>query len=570
MKKWKLIAAAVAAALLLAGCGSNNSSGGSGGEWTQLNQHDATETLNAYLDTHKIEYRVVPHQPDGSLEGVDTSAAELPSIDKYPLSVTGHGQINVEIFSSTEKSNVKTSRWLDLVAQKFNDSNVQVDGKSVSISVRPIASGLALDYIKSRKYVPAAYSPSNELWGAMIDSTGLKTQLVEKRLAGNVAGILMKQSKYDEFIQKYKQATMEQFVTAALAGDLKLGHTDPNQSSTGLNIFTQELLQFDSANPLSPAAVEKFKKFQNTVPPVSPTTDEMAKVAAKDILDSMIMEAQAYTTTPGLETGWVFTPAGVRHDSPLYALGNRSPEELSALRKFADFCLTPDSQQSASSLGFNQHSDYAGVTSKFSGAQLFGALDLWKQNKDGGRPVVSVFVIDRSGSMDGDRMTNTKAALMNAAGYINPNSHVGLVSYSSAGKITIDLPIAQFDPKHRAVFVSAVKALETGGGTATSSALLVGLKMMLDYQASVPNAKLRIFVMTDGEQNEGVEQYNPGNTMGIVYGLGIPVYAVGFDIPSDQLRKELAELAALNEGYLIDADEEDVGAKLKGLLRKEL
>lgn len=561
-KTWKVVAAAMAAALMT-GCGS------SGTGYQVLTHDQAVEQINSYLQTGKVKYTEVKHAEDTSWVGVDTSADELPSIDKYPLSVEGRGQINIEIFSSTEKSTLKTdnsNHWLDDMARSFNDSNVQINGKSVSISVRPIASGLAVDYIKSRKYVPAAYSPSNELWGAMIDSTGLKTQLVEKRLTGNVAGILMKDAAYKSFTEKYGQATIANVVKAAQAGDLKLGHTDPNQSSTGLNIFTQELLQFDSANPLSQTAVEAFKKFQATVPPTSPTTDEMAKVAAKGILDAMIMEAQAYKTTAGLETGWVFTPAGVRHDSPLYALGNRSAEELSALRKFADFCLTPDSQQSATSLGFNQHDDYKGVTNKYTGAQLFSALDLWKQNKDAGRPVVSVFVVDRSGSMDGTKMVNVKAALRSAAGYINPGNYVGLVSYSDEGSITLDLPVGQFDDKQRSLFAGAVNDLTAGGGTATNSALIVGLKLMLDKQASVAGAKLRIIVMSDGEQNAGLSLEGNDNTLGIVDGLDVPVYGVGFEANLTDLTK----LADPNEGYVINADSEDVASKLKGLLRKEL
>lgn len=564
-----LVAAVVAVALMLTGCSSGDVSGGS--NYQTLTHDQAVEQVQKWVKDvadsgakdAKVTYRVVTHGEDTSWVGVDTTAAELPSIDKYPLSVKGNGEINVEVFSSTEKSSTKANRWLDVMAQKFNDSGVKVNGKSVSISVRPIASGLALDYITSKKYIPTAYSPANELWGEMIKSSGLKTQTVEKRLVGNTAGILMKQATYDAFTQKYGAVTMENVVKAAQAGDLKLGHTDPNQSSTGLNILTQELLTFDSANPLSPTAVEGFKKFQDTVPPTSPTTDEMSKVAAKGILDAMIMESQAYLSTDALKTGWVFTPAGVRHDSPLYALDNVSADQMEALRQFASLCLSADGQQVGASLKFNQDDEYAGVANKYSGTQLFGALDLWKQNKDAGRPVVSVFVVDRSGSMAGDKLARVKEALRNAAGYINTGNYVGLVSYSDANDITVDLPIGQFTDKQRSLFAGAVNDLRANGGTATNSALYAGLKLMLDKQASVSNAKLRILVMSDGQQNAGLSL---GQTLGVVAGLQVPVYGVGFEADLTDLTK----LAEPNEGYTINADSEDVSTKLKALLRKEL
>lgn len=556
----KRVATFVFFVVVLAGCVSSTS----GADKYTLSHKDAVDQVQSYITTGKVKYTVKSHPADTSWVGVDTAADDLPPIDKYPLSVTGRGQINVEVFSSTEKSNVKANRWLDVMAQKFNDSGATIGGKTVSVSVRPIASGLALDYITTRKYVPTAYSPANELWAAMIDSAGIKTQLIEKRLVGNTAGVLMKRATYDAFVQKYGAVTIGNVVKAAQAGGLKLGHTDPNQSSTGLNILTQELLAFDPANPLSPAAVEAFRNFQNTVPPVSPTTDEMTKVAAKGILDAMIMESQAYLNTPELASGWVFTPAGIRHDGPLYSLGNVSADQASALQLFANLCLAADSQQVAESkFFFNKYNEYSGVANTLSGAQLFGALDLWKQNKDAGRPVVSIFVVDRSGSMAGTKLARVKEALRSAAGYINPGNYVGLVSYSSQSDIALDLPIGKFDDIQRSLFAGAVNDLSANGGTATNSALFVGLKLMLDQQGNVPDAKLRILVMSDGQQNEGLTL---NQTLGVIAGLGVPVYGVGFEANLTDLNK----LAEPNEGYVINADSEDVASKLKGLLRKEL
>lgn len=547
-------------ALLLTACGGGQDSNN---KQTLLDKGQAVEQMNAYFSTGAVSYRTVAHNADTSWVGVDTVATELPPIDKYPLSVKGAGDINVELFSSTEKANASQDRWLDAMAKKFNASGSTINGKSVSISVRPIASGLALDYIKSRTHIPAAYSPSNVLWGAMIESTGLKTQLIEKRLAGNVAGILMKQGAYDAFVAKYGDVSVANVIKAAEAKDLKPGHTDPNQSSTGLNFLTQELLTLDPANPLSQAAVDGYRKFQGNIPSTSPTTDEMAKVANKGLLDSMIMEAQAYTADPKLATGWRFTPAGVRHDSPLYALGDISADQTAALQQFAALCTSGEGQQSATSFGFNQHNDYVGAPSPYTGTQLFAALDLWKQNKDAGRPVVSVFVVDRSGSMDGAKLARTKEALLNGAGYISPSNYVGLVSYSSDGDITVDLPIAQFTDQQRSLFVGAVKDLRASGGTATNSALFVGLKLMKEKEQSVPGAKLRLLLMTDGQQNEGLSL---DQTVSVTAGLEVPVYGIGFEASLSSLNT----LAEPNEGYVINADNEDLGSKLKGLFNREL
>ena len=69
---------------------------------------------------------------------------ELPEIDKYPLAVEGHGDIDIEIFTSGEKAGKDNDSWLIDVANSFNGSGaVTADGKSVSMSVRSVPSGTA-------------------------------------------------------------------------------------------------------------------------------------------------------------------------------------------------------------------------------------------------------------------------------------------------------------------------------------------------------------------------------------------------------------------------------------------
>lgn len=529
---------------------------------TTLNYDQAIEKLNAYISSKAVVSKEKEHQPDSSWVGNDTVINELPPITKYPLSVTGSGQILLEIFSSTEKSSIANDNWMEVQAKNFNKQGLQIGGKTIAISIRPIASGLALDYITKRTYVPDAYSPANNLWGEMIKSVGIPIETIENRLTGNTAGILMKKTTYDNYIKKYSTVTIENVEKAVLAGDVVLGHTNPNVSSTGLNIFTQELRAFDPKNPFSTEAIDKFRQFQNLLPPAAPTTKEMSKVAVKGIMDAMIMESQAYSVEPTL-SDWVFTPCGIRHDSPIYALDNLSGEKKEALKLFVNYCKTDEAQKSASSFGFNLHNDFKGETNKYTGPELFSALKIWKENKDGGKPIISVFIVDRSGSMAGNKLKRIKTALRNSLQYINGDGYIGLVSYNSPNDITVDLPIAQFNAKQQSLFAGAVNDLDTGGGTATNSAIVVALNMVLKAKEAVPNAKMRILVLSDGAQNEGL---NLSDIKGLINGIGIPIYGIGFEANLDDLQS----LADINEGYCINADQEDVVYKLRDLFVAEL
>src|SRR5690606_20006712 len=199
----------------------------------------------------------------------------LPDIDKFPISVEPSTSTFVEIFSSTEKSGTGVDGWLNEVAEEFNKSGIEVNGKQASVKIRNIASGTATDYIRSGKYIPDAFTPSNELWGEMVKAQGIKTQLISNRLAGNVAGIVTSKAKYDELVDKYGALNVKTITEAIADNELSMGYTDPFASSTGINCLITALKTFDSSNLLGDKAVQGFEKFQANVPFTASTTLQM-------------------------------------------------------------------------------------------------------------------------------------------------------------------------------------------------------------------------------------------------------------------------------------------------------
>ncbi|HCW04322.1 MAG TPA: VWA domain-containing protein, partial [Clostridium sp.] len=82
-----------------------------------------------------------------------------------------------------------------------------------------------MDYIVSGKYQPDAYTPSNELWGEMMKAQGSKVTLVEKRLVGNVSGVLMSKKKYDELMEKYGSINLKNITEAVAENKIAMGYT---------------------------------------------------------------------------------------------------------------------------------------------------------------------------------------------------------------------------------------------------------------------------------------------------------------------------------------------------------
>lgn len=105
-----------------------------------ITQEDAaTKLQNIYKDI-TIETKA-PVKSNVDLTETDAKE-ELPSIDKYPLSVKNSTNTYIEIFSSPEKAGEGTDGWLNEVATNFNNEKFVIDGKEVSVSVRCLASGL--------------------------------------------------------------------------------------------------------------------------------------------------------------------------------------------------------------------------------------------------------------------------------------------------------------------------------------------------------------------------------------------------------------------------------------------
>lgn len=486
---------------------------------------------------------------------------ELPDISKYPLSVENTTDTYIEIFSSTEKSGEENDGWLNDVAEAFNGSGIIVDGQKVSVAVRPIASGMGMDYISSGKYKPDLYTPSNELWGEMLKSNGVTINLEEEKLLENVAGVLLSKKKHNELIDKYGSINMKTITQATADSEISMGYTNPFASATGLNFLISTLLNFDPKDPLSDTAVSGFESFQSNVPFVAYTTLQMRESAKSGVLDGFIMEYQTYINSADLRGSYIFTPFGVEHNSPVYSIGNLSSQKKEITDEFLEFCEKDEYQQLAVKYGFDYPDNYISEVPDVSGDTLIQAQHLWKENKDGGKPITAVFVADISGSMLGEPLNELKRSLLNGAQYINSDNSVGLVTYAT--DVYVNLPIAKFDINQRSLFAGAVTDLDASGSTATFDAILVALNMLMNEKNQNPDIKPMLFVLSDGETNIG---NSLSDAQGILEALKVPVYTIGYNADISALDK----ISNINEAASINADSDDVVYQLKNLFNAQM
>ncbi len=533
-----------------------------------ISQADALDQLEEKLTKVDVREEIVTQVAPVEATASDL-APSLPPIETFPIvsnPQTGANSTMVEIFTSTEKSGSGTDGWMAQTAEAFNAEQHRLnDGTVAQIAIRKIASGTAYEFIGYQAYRPDAFSPSNELWIRMAEARGVKMVKVRDRTVGNVAGIVMKEELAERLEKSYGKIDLGNVVEEVVQGRVVAGYTDPFASSTGLNFLVSVLAHFGKGSGqemLAPEVVSAFEQFQKGVPFVALTTIQMRDSVVNDgSLDTFVMEWQTFAQAKALQSGYRFVPFGQRHDNPLYAVGDLPPAKMEALEAFAAYAEAPKARKLAEQYGFDPDLNYAAPYQLPDGKILLEAQKVWKSKKDAGRQVAAVFLADVSGSMQGSRIGQLQRALREGAKYISQENSIGLVVFSS--DVRVKLPIRPFKLLQKSAFLTAVDQLSANGGTAMYDGVAVSLSMLAEQVAKDPTLKPMLFVLTDGETNEGMVYADMSD---VIQGLKIPVHTIGFEAKID----ELSKLSSLVEAASINAGESDVAYKIGSMLNSQM
>ena len=534
-----------------------------------LTHEEALVELADHVEKIKPQDAFVTYRANVPLGAPSSLEASLPDIDRFPLNVNppaNQGDVVAEIFSSTEKAGKDTDGWLVAVGEEFNKRNIKLaDGRTAKVKIRYIPSGIAYQFIASGKYKPAAFTPSSHLWLRMVEARGVPLTPISEKLVSNLAGVVMRSSAAADLKSSGGTVDVKNLIDAVSQGKLAMGYTDPFASSTGLNFLVTVLQSFangEEGRMLSPEVVSAFEVFQRGVPFVALTTIQMRESVDRDgSLDAFVMEYQTFANDQTMKSGYEFIPFGVAHDNPLYAVGQPSPEIMEVLKAFAGLAADKTFAEQGRKYGFDPPAAYQAPYAAPSGDLIVKAQQLWKEKKNAGRPIAAVFLCDVSGSMSGVRIQGVRNALTKASAFITPNASVGMAIFSD--DVRVVLPIRRFDLNQKGALVAAAESLREGGGTAMYDGVAVALSMLAEEQKKRPEIKPMLFVLTDGATNRGLSF---DNLKGVIEGLDIPVYTIGYEADLAELKR----LSALVEAASLTADQEDIAYKLSVLFNAEM
>jgi Ca-activated chloride channel family protein len=180
------------------------------------------------------------------------------------------------------------------------------------------------------------------------------------------------------------------------------------------------------------------------------------------------------------------------------------------------------------------------------------------------RPASTIYVLDTSGSMYGDRINNLKAALNGLAGAdtsfsghftrFNPREKVTLVVFSDHISDTQSFDIDSTDPSSPVLtrFRDYVNNLQADGGTAIYSALQQAYIIAGHEVQTDPSAYVSVVLLTDGENNAGIsaDQFLAQAKTSPAGLANVRIFTVLFGEASPQALQQIADATG---GQVFDA-----------------
>ncbi|BCY09235.1 VWA domain-containing protein [Actinoplanes sp. L3-i22] len=160
------------------------------------------------------------------------------------------------------------------------------------------------------------------------------------------------------------------------------------------------------------------------------------------------------------------------------------------------------------------------------------------------------YVIDVSGSMAGERLTNAVAAIKQSAASVPNTTALGLRSYAGGCDQSTTAAAVPIGTNNDAAIDTAADHLVAGGGTPTTAALGEGFKELQAYPTTGPK---RLVLLTDGDTQCGITicDYVKQN---LPAGVQLQLYTVGLQV-SDTAATDLTCAAQSTGGSYIPAQQ---------------
>ena len=170
------------------------------------------------------------------------------------------------------------------------------------------------------------------------------------------------------------------------------------------------------------------------------------------------------------------------------------------------------------------------------------------QERGEAQPVDLVVVLDRSGSMGGQKINDARNAVVRLIHTLGPQDRMAIITYSNTVELLSSL--TPMSPDNRAEMSAAVHGIQSGGGTNLGGGLRHGIATLLESPGELRQRK--VILISDGLANQGVTDPRALGAMaanGVEHNLGVSTVGVGYDF-NELLMTTIADHGAGNYYFL--------------------
>lgn len=217
--------------------------------------------------------------------------------------------------------------------------------------------------------------------------------------------------------------------------------------------------------------------------------------------------------------------------------------------------------------GFRNNTDNASLTCITSIYHSQGTAFYMHEPKLAVRaPADVVIVIDRSGSMAGQKITDARNAASFFCDQLNATlDRVSVWSYASWGTITMNQALTF----NKVVAKAAIMGLAAGGSTAGYTAMSMATQYLIDNARS--EAVKAVVFLTDGQFNDDHAPYDEPYTLNIVHNMNGPLFTIGLGVGAEEDRLITCSDASMGGRYYFaptSADLQNIYAQIAAVIEQ--
>ncbi len=485
-------------------------------------------------------------------------------------------------------TNAGADDYIRAAAATINDDGLEdADGDGVRVEVITLEAGEASVKLNELENPADLWIPDNSAWTDIASERGISgfadcVSVAESPLVigmwREVAGLLGypgRELGWLDIGSLAADATAWDYYSGGQYGEtLRLGHTHPGLSASGASTLLALVQSAESkTEPVTPADIDQpivrasVGAFESGVAWFSQDTETLGATMAERG-SSYLGAGVMYESTVLAEGGGQLVPIYPFEGTFMAthpACVNGSSANLTGATAFRDWLRGEEGQALAVTYGLRPVSDADASSLTMAGADLnqptivfgessadsiFAVQDLWQSAR---KPIHLAMILDTSGSMDGSRIDNMKAAAVEFVEQMADGDYLTLLEFYT----TVDIKAQRARiGDERATLINIIREMEAGGDTSLYDAIGRGGEILSELNsADTANA---LVVLTDGEDTSSRRYGNDATLGNVASANNTTVFTIGYGRGADT--GVLQDIAFAANGQFFYGDEASISA----------